>query len=366
MFLFRYKYRVVILHRVCLYMGGCHSRYLQHFTSPFLGFNNCIRPFTPPTLIAMLQNHWRHLTPVFALLILGLVGVGCDSSGLSGLNDPGTEGQATTNQGPGQAGPPGNLPGGPPVNTPGGGDSADVRVAHLSPDAPGVDVYVGLEPGAGDPTIPGLTYPDFFPEGLSGDYVSLAPGTYDIAVTPTGATPEEPPIDADGVELEPNKDYTILAVGELTPEEEGEPEIQALPLVDNGEEDPALPPRDKTLVRFVHASPDAGAVDIGVKNGPTLLEGVEFGDASAYLEIDPGDYKITVGPGALPPVSFTAKAGTKRTAYVIGNASPDEGDEGLSVVTSLEATNPAGTGSFVDRDDDEDEDEEEYEEEDDE
>ena len=311
----------------------------------------------------MQQHHWQRLTPVFALLILGLVGVGCDSSGLSGLNDPGTEGQAATNQGPGQVGPPGNVPGGPPVNTPGDGNVAEVRVAHLSPDAPGVDVYVGKEPD-GSPTIGGLMYPMFAPNA-SGDYEEFDPGTYDIAVTPAGVTSSQA-IDADGVELKPNKDYTILAIGELSPEGD-EPGIQPLPLVDNEDEETALPPRDKTLVRFVHASPDAGAVDIGVKNGPTLLEGVEFGDASDYIEVAPGDYTITVGPGALT-VPFTAVAGTKVTAYVIGNASPEEGDEGLSAVTSLEAKNPAGTGSFVDRDDDDDdeeEEEEEYEEEED-
>jgi hypothetical protein len=304
----------------------------------------------------MQQQHWQRLTPVFALLVLGLVGVGCDSSGLSGLNAPGTEGQAATNQGPGQVGPPGNVPGGPPVNTPGDGNVAEVRVAHLSPDAPNVDVFVGTEPN-GDPAIENLAYENFAPNN-AGDYVALDPGSYDIAVTPTGET-EPQVIDVSGLPLEANKDYTILAVGELNSEQEDEPGIQALPLVDNADEETALPPRDKTLVRFVHASPDAGAVDIGVQGGPTLLSGVEFGDASDYIEVAPGDYTITVGPGALT-VPFTATAGTKVTAYVIGNATTmDEDDAGLSAVTSLEATNPAGTGSFVDRDDDDDEDEEE-------
>lgn len=310
----------------------------------------------------MQKHHWQRLTPVFALLILGLVGVGCDSSGLSGLNTPGTEGQATTNQGPGQGGPPGNAPAGPPVNTPGDGNVADVRVAHLSPDAPAVDVFVGNEPN-GDPAIGGLEYRDFAPDTTNtSDYLELASGTYDVTVTAADA-PSVVAIDT-SLSLAPNKDYTVLAVGELSPEGE-EPEIQALPLVDNADEETALPPRDKTLVRFVHASPDAGAVNIGVEGGPTLLEGVEFGDASDYLEIAPGDYTITVNNEALDQpftVDVTATAGTKVTAYVIGNVSQEEGDAGLSAVTSLEAENPAGTGSFVDRDDDDDDDEEEEEE----
>ena len=144
-------------------------------------------------------------------------------------------------------------------------------------------------------------------------------------------------------------------------------------------------------MRFVHASPDAGAVDIAVEDGPTLLEGVEFGDASGYLEIAPGDYDIDVGPGALE-VDFEAVAGTKVTAYVIGNVdrgeAPMDGplagvaqeDAELSAVTSVEATNPAGTGDLPgdrhdegddeddesdDEDDDEDDDDDDEEDEDD-
>ena len=307
----------------------------------------------------MLQNHWRRLTPVFALLILGLVGVGCDSSGLSNPDDRSTDEQPTTHQGPGQAGPPASAPGGPPSNAPGSGGAADVRVAHLSPDAPAVDVFVGNEPN-GTPAIDGLEYTDFAPDTTNtSDYLELASGTYDVTVT-AADLPSMVAIDT-SFTLAPNKDYTILAVGELTSEESGEPEIQALPLVDNGEEDPAFPPRDKTLVRFVHASPDAGAVNIGVEDGPTLLSGVEFGDASDYLEIAPGDYTITVNNEALGApftVDFDAEAGTKVTAYVVGNVTTEgEDDEGLSAVTSLEATNPAGTGDLPGNGDDDDEDE---------
>jgi hypothetical protein len=317
----------------------------------------------------MLRNHWRPLTPVFALLILGLVGVGCDSSGLSGPAERGADGQSTTNQGPGPAGPPGNTPGGPPSNAPGSGGAVDVRVAHLSPDAPAVDIFVGNEPN-GTPAIGGLEYRDFAPDTTNtSDYLELASGTYDVTVTAADA-PSVVAIDT-SFTLAPNTDYTVLAVGELTPEESGEPAIQALPLVDNGEDDPAFPPRDKTLVRFVHASPDAGTVDIAVDDGPTLLEDIKFGDASGYLEIAPGDYDIDVGPGALE-VDFEAVAGTKVTAYVIGNATTDgEDDAGLSAVTSLEATNPAGSGALPgdgddDEEDDDDDDEEDEEDDDDE
>lgn len=270
-----------------------------------------------------------------ALLSLGLFLVGCDATGLT--DKGGDHASSATSQALTRSNPQGGQ---------GSGTTTEIRVAHLSPDAPSVDVYVGTEPGEGDPTVSGLEYASFAPNN-TGDYVPLEFGSYDIAVTPAGATSPQV-IDVDDLNLQANKDYTILAVGELAPEND-EPGIKALPLVDNGEEETALPPRDKTLVRFVHASPDAGTVDIGVKGGPTLVSGAEFGDASDYIEVAPGDYTITVGSGALE-VPFTAEAGTKVTAYVIGNATPEDGngsasdDEGLSAVTSIEARNPAGTG----------------------
>lgn len=263
------------------------------------------------------------------LIAFGLLLLGCDGQG----SLTGSDGTAANTQ----VGPPANPGGGQ-----GSGTTAEVRVAHLSPDAPKVDVYVDKEPDE-DPMIGGLEYQDFSPSASSGDYLPLESGSYDIAVTPAGETSPQA-IDVDGLNLEPNKDYTILAVGELEPEGE-EPGIQALPLVDNADEETALPPRDKTLVRFVHASPDAGAVDIAV-DGATVLEGVTFGTASGYLEVEPGTRTVEVlkGETAVLGLDQDLEAGTKITAYVIGNASPEAGDSGLNAVTSLEATSPAGTG----------------------
>ena len=157
-------------------------------------------------------------------------------------------------------------------------------MTHLSPDAPAVDVSLD-----GNKPIKGLSYPNFAPDA-AGNYLDVAPESYDISVTTSEGGAKA--FEVEGFSLEPNKDYTILAVGELSPEGD-EPGIRALPLVDNGEEDPALPPRDKTLVRFVHASPDAGAVDIAV-DGNTLLNDVTFGTASGYIEAESGERTIEV------------------------------------------------------------------------
>jgi hypothetical protein len=233
-----------------------------------------------------------------------------------------------------------------------GDGTAKVRVGHLSPDTPAVDVYVGA-PGLDptdpdtDPAVSGLSYPNFAPDG-DGDYLELEAGTYDISVTPEGV-PSVEAIDVDGFALEADQHYTVLAVGELDPEHD-EPEIRALPLVD----DSGDPDNGTVLVRLVHASPDAGEVELVVRrsNGKvvTTFEDVSFGNSTGYAELNPGKYTVDVGPGALD-VDLVVEPGTAVTGYVVGNATPEAGGDGplgaevddaeLAAVTTLDATSSA-------------------------
>ena len=102
---------------------------------------------------------------------------------------------------------------------------------------------------------------------------------------------------------------------------------------------------------MVHASPDAGAVDLVVSrpDGPTEaeFEDVTFASDTGYNSLRPGDHTVDVGPGALE-VDITLKPGTATTGYVIGNVTPESGgggplgaevdDAALSAVTTLDAT----------------------------
>ncbi|MCA9298922.1 MAG: DUF4397 domain-containing protein, partial [Phycisphaerales bacterium] len=84
---------------------------------------------------------------------------------------------------------------------PAAGSSA-VRVGHLSPDAPAVDVWVD-----GSVALSGLTFREF------SDYVDLSAGSHRVQVTPTGAST---PIVIDAtLTLEDGKSYTVAATGLL-------------------------------------------------------------------------------------------------------------------------------------------------------
>lgn len=86
---------------------------------------------------------------------------------------------------------------------------AKVKVYHLSPDAPAVDVKVA----GGDTLIPGLAFPN------ASDYLEVPAGSYDLQVTPAGAS--DVVIDLAGTALEAGKIYSVFAtdvVAEITPE----------------------------------------------------------------------------------------------------------------------------------------------------
>jgi hypothetical protein len=51
-------------------------------------------------------------------------------------------------------------------------------------------------------------------------------------------------------------------------------------------------------LRVIHASPDAGAVNIGLTGqDENLYEGIDFGATTNYIIVDAGDYPIEVRPG---------------------------------------------------------------------
>ncbi len=146
---------------------------------------------------------------------------------------------------------------------------ARVMVIHASPDAPAVDVLLDDDTFARD-----LMYPD------NTRYTSLDPGTHNIKVnvSETGDTV----IDAD-VDLMAETYYSVFAcdlVGNITP----------LVL----EDDFSDPGTDNSLVRFVHLSPDAPAVDLTLSDGTVLFENVSFKEATEYKLVDVNLYDLQV------------------------------------------------------------------------
>ena len=92
-------------------------------------------------------------------------------------------------------------------------NNARVRVVHASPDAPAVDVWVDGSVAFSNAPFKGIT-----------NYAPLGAGTYNVQVTPTGAT--TPVVIDANLDLAAATDYTVVAVGQLA-------NIEPLVLVDN-------------------------------------------------------------------------------------------------------------------------------------
>jgi hypothetical protein len=197
---------------------------------------------------------------------------------------------------------------------------ARVRVVHASPDAPAVDVLVDGNKAFTNAPFKGIT-----------DYASLDPKTYDVKVVPTGAsTPVV--IDAD-LPLAANTDYTVVAVGKLA-------SIEPLVLTDNN----AKPAAGKAHVRFVHASPDAPAVDIAVKGGPVIFSNVAFKKTGTYTPVDAGTYDLEVRLAGTSTVALSVPGvklddGTVYTIFAMGLASVQPA---LTAVASADAAHANG------------------------
>ncbi|RXJ00374.1 DUF4397 domain-containing protein [Anaerobacillus alkaliphilus] len=175
---------------------------------------------------------------------------------------------------------------------------AKVRVLHVSPDAPKVDVYVN-----GEKTLENITYYQISP------YLEVPAGSYRIDIYPAGQTTN--PVLTETVEVQSGRNYTVAAAGRLA-------NLRLVPVVDTTRN-----PRNKSKVRFWHLSPNAPAVDIAIAGGDVLFSNVSFGQIANYLEVDPGSVTLEVRAAGTDNVVLTLrdtnlKAGEAYTITAIG------------------------------------------------
>ena len=192
-------------------------------------------------------------------------------------------------------------------------DEAFVRVAHASPDAPNVDIWVDGESVLTDVPFTAVS-----------DYLALPAGTYNVQVTATGST--DPVIDAD-LDVEAGVSYTVAATGPLA-------DITATVLTDD-----RAPAAGQAKLRVFHASPSAPAeVDVAVTDGPILVEALAYPEATAYLTVDAGTYPLEIraaGDGAAAlSLEAALEAGQNYTAIAMDD--PDS-EAGVQVIVATEA-----------------------------
>ena len=151
----------------------------------------------------------------------------------------------------------------------GNSGGARVRVLHASPDAPAVDVWVN-----GSKVFSEIEFEE------STNFVEIPAGTYNVQVVPAGLT--EPVVIEADLDLMAGIDYMVAATDVLA-------EITPVILTADG----STPDAGNGWVRFLHASPDAPAVDIALADGGAVLfENVAFQESGAYLPVPAGSYDL--------------------------------------------------------------------------
>ncbi len=222
--------------------------------------------------------------------------------------------------------------------TGGAPERAKVRIAHLSPDAPAVDVCITSAGGDLSTATPlfqslGARTGLAFPQVTS--YVDLPTGSYDVRVIAatetsckTGAVP-----DTKGIAVTAGLFATVAAIGDL---DRGgaaiaDPGFRLAVYVDSNDV-----ASNKGKLRFVHASPGTPNVDVGLGFSTSFLRlfgNVEFGRVAAHGGIDPLGY-LEADPFTSAAVSarvansssdaltihgVSLPAGAIATAFAIGN-----------------------------------------------
>ena len=187
---------------------------------------------------------------------------------------------------------------------------SNLRVLHLSPDAPSVDVFLNE---SSTPAVSNLA----FGEGTA--YLQVAAGSYRVDVSGNGNQASESVLSIPSVALESGRYYTGVAFDRVAT-------IQAVALEDNYENLAS----GNIRVRAVHAAPAVGQVDIwnipATASPSVLYENVDFGTAGAYLDIPAGAYTLgfDVNDDAAPDVTFSIPAlpaGTVANVFAVSSTS---------------------------------------------
>ncbi|RZU32842.1 uncharacterized protein DUF4397 [Blastococcus saxobsidens] len=198
-----------------------------------------------------------------------------------------------------------------------------LRLAHLSPDTPSVDVYVDsvADPGDGTAllTVPGVGY------GTISGYQVVPTGVYTVSMRQAGADPSAPPVLSTTLEVGTGDARTVAGVGSFA-----DLGLEVL------EDDLTLAPSGQARVRVVSAAATAPTLDAAA-GGTDLATGLAFGEAGDYATVpgDAGSLTVTV-EGRPTEAPLHLAAGSVYSLFVL-----DRPEGGVTVRTVLDA---AGSG----------------------
>ncbi|UTW47216.1 DUF4397 domain-containing protein [Bacterioplanoides sp. SCSIO 12839] len=198
-------------------------------------------------------------------------------------------------------------------------DPAYVRVLHASPDAPAVDVLVN-----GSAALTGVSYQQ------GSGYLRLEEGNNTVALRVSGT---ETIALEQTLTLSANGYYSVIAQNDVA-----NIEFEVL-------DDTIRRGNDSNDVTVVHASPDAGSVDVyvtanGADLGDATLPGVPF-DANATLpNIADSDYQVRITGAGSSEVVYNSGSLTVNTDVTAVAVNSNKGASPVSLLIWAEAESP--------------------------
>jgi Domain of unknown function (DUF4397) len=190
-----------------------------------------------------------------------------------------------------------------------------IRLAHLSPNTPAVDVYLySFGNSNAEIILHHVAY------GTVSPYEAVAAGDYSVAMRAAGASATSQPVLSTSVTIQANHAYTVAGMG---------PESGLrLAVLD----DDLTTPVGQSLVRVIQASLKQHVVTVSF--GSTVLAtNLSFASVSSYQAVLPGTQTVTVTAGGTDVhSSVTLVAGTVHTLVVL------DGANGLEVVNLEDAS----------------------------
>lgn len=194
-----------------------------------------------------------------------------------------------------------------------------VRLAHLSPDTPAVDVYLSSVAGGAPKKFPAVGY------GTVSGYLPLDVGTYSVAMRNVNAAESTPPVLSTQVTVTAGGAYTVAGVGKFAD--------LGLRVIND---DLALPAAGKAKVRVVNASVRAPQLDVSVATtGATVATGAAFATTTDYREVAAGRWPLKLQPsgtGTATQVEANCAAGGVYSILVL-----DGKKGGLTVEVRVDA-----------------------------
>ena len=139
-----------------------------------------------------------------------------------------------------------------------------VRIVNAAPGTPAVDVYVN-----GTSSTTNLAF------GAATEFLDVPSGdSTKIQITTVGGSLDKAMVD-ETVTIDKGQAYQFIVTGNPNDVKLNESRLDLTPVATG-----------QSRVRLVNASPDAGSVDLKIKNGDTLFSGVDFRDVTDYRIID--------------------------------------------------------------------------------